>query len=105
MAKAITADTWVWVVVEDPGGDEQFLGQFDEKRNISFIPAFYQKEDAQQCFAQMHRQKEKKYEVQATFFGELAIDAAKHGFMIFMLNREGEILEKIQPRSGQAGSK
>jgi hypothetical protein len=94
---SIKDETWVWVVVQDPGGDEQFLGQIDAKKNCSFIPAFYQKEDAQQCFIQMHRQKGQKYEIQAIFFDELAKDAAKNGFVIFMLNAEGEILEKIQP--------
>ena len=97
MTTSIKADSWIWVVVQDPDGDEQFLGQLDAERNISFIPAFYRKEDAQQCLTQMHRQKGKKYEIQAIFFGELAKDAAKNGFMIFMLNPEGEIIEKIQP--------
>jgi hypothetical protein len=94
---SLSADTWVWVVVQDPDGDEQFLGQLDAEQNTSFIPAFLQKEDAQQCLTRMHRQKGKKYEIQAIFFGELAKDAAQNGFMIFMLNAEGEILEKIQP--------
>jgi hypothetical protein len=93
----LKADTWVWVVVQDPGGDEQFLGQLDEENNISFIPAFYQKEDAEQCFLQLQRRKGTKYEVQAIFFDELSRDASKHGFMIFMLNAQGDILEKVEP--------
>jgi hypothetical protein len=93
----IKADTWVWVVVQDPGGDEQFFGQLDKEKNISFIPAFYQKEDAQQCFTQMYRQKGKKYEIQAIFYDELAKDAARNGFMIFILSADGEILQKIIP--------
>jgi len=97
MMNSIKGDTWVWVVVQDPGGNEQFLGQLDGENKISFIPAFFQKEDAQLCWPQMHRQKEKKYEIQAVFFDELSRDAAKNGFMIFMLNAEGEILKKIQP--------
>lgn len=98
MTTSINADTWVWVVVQNPGGDEKFLGQLDEKNKISFIPAFYQKADAQQCFLQMHRQKGKKYEIQAIFFDELAKDAAKHGFRIFMLNEDGKVLEEIEPQ-------
>jgi hypothetical protein len=43
-------DQWVWVIVQDPGGKEQFLGQHDQQENISFIPAFHSKEEAQQCF-------------------------------------------------------
>ena len=48
MNKEIRADTWIWVVIQDPGAKEQFLGQLDEDKSESFIPAFYQKEDAQQ---------------------------------------------------------
>ena len=47
-------DQWVWVVVQDPGGKEQFLGQQDQQENISFIPAFHTKEEAQQFFKQKY---------------------------------------------------
>ena len=97
MNQKITSDTWIWVIVQNPGGDEQFLGQHDEKKNVSFIPAFYEKDDAQQSLIQLITDKGKKYEVQAIFFDELAKDAAQHGFMIFMLNADGEILEEIAP--------
>ena len=70
---------------------------FIPRDDLMNVPAFFQKEDAQLCWPQMHRQKEKKYEIQAVFFDELSRDAAKNGFMIFMLNAEGEILKKIQP--------
>jgi hypothetical protein len=33
----IQEDQWVWVVVQDPGKDERFLGQHDEKQDISYI--------------------------------------------------------------------
>lgn len=91
------ADQWVWVVVQDPGEKEQFLGQHDKQENISFIPAFRSKEDAQQCFMNMVRDKGRKYEVQAVLYEELLKDAAGGGFMVFLLNANGEILEKIKP--------
>ena len=97
MRKEIKPDTWIWVVVQNPGANEQFLGQEYEDQNVSFIPAFFEKEDAQQCLIHMTTNKEDKYEVQALFFKELAEDAGKHDFMIFMLNADGEILEKIKP--------
>lgn len=90
-------DEWVWVVVQDPAGDEQFLGQQDEQENISFIPAFHSKEVAQQSFLNLARQKGHKYEVQAILYEELVKDAAANGFMIFLLDENGEILEKIKP--------
>jgi hypothetical protein len=90
-------DHWVWVVVQDPGANEQFLGQHDKQKNISFLPAFHSKEAAQQCFTNMARQKGHKYEVQAILYQELSKNAAAGGFMIFMLNENGEILERIKP--------
>ena len=97
MNKEIKSDTWIWVGIQDPGTNEQFLGQLDEDKNESYIPAFYQKEDAQQFLMQLKIEKGKKYEVQAICFDELAKDAAKNNFMIFMLTGDGEILKKIKP--------
>jgi hypothetical protein len=97
MKNTLGADQWVWVVVQDPGGKEQFLGQQDNLENISYIPVFYSKEEAQQSFLNMARRKNCRYEVQAILFEELAKDAAANGFMIFLLNANGEILEKIKP--------
>ena len=85
------------MIVQDPGANEQFLGQFDEGTGESFIPAFYQKEDALQCLLQLRTAKGKKYEAQAICFDELAKDARKNGFMIFMLKENGEIAKKIGP--------
>jgi len=90
-------DQWVWVVVQDPGEKEQFLGQHNEQEDISFIPAFHSKEEAQQCLMDMPRRKGRKYEVQAILLEELSIDAAAGGFMIFLLNENGEVLERIKP--------
>ena len=97
MNKEIKSDTWIWVVVQNPGANEQFLGQLDEDNNESFIPAFYDKEDAQQCLIHMKTEKAHKYEVQAICFGELSKDAVKNNFMIFMLTGDGEIIKKIVP--------
>jgi hypothetical protein len=97
MKSKLTPETWIWIVVQNPGASEQFLGQHDKDQDVSFIPAFFEKEDAQQCLIHMTTQKGDKYEVQAILFGELTKDAAKNGFMIFMLNAKGEILEKIEP--------
>ncbi|MGD8258255.1 MAG: hypothetical protein PVG70_14970 [Desulfobacterales bacterium] len=97
MHNELNADTWIWVVVQDAGGNEQFVGQHNEETNVSFIPAFYQKEDAEQCLIQIPRQKGKKYEIQAVLFEDLSQDASKNGFNIFMLSAEGDILKKITP--------
>ena len=98
MIKEIKSDTWIWVIVQNPGANEHFLGQHDEEENMSFIPAFHQKEEAQQCLLQLATDKKKKYEVQAIFFEELSKDAARNDFMIFILDGDGKILEKIKPK-------
>ncbi len=97
MTNAQAENQWVWVVVQDPSGNEQFLGQHDKQENISFIPAFHSKEEAQQCFLNLARQKGRKYEVQAILYEELAKDAAANGFMIFLLDENGDVLERIKP--------
>jgi hypothetical protein len=96
MKNQIPPDTWIWIVVQNPGANEQFLGQHDPEQDVSYIPAFFEKEEAQQCLIHMATRRGDKYEVQAILFEELAKDAAKNNFMIFMLNGEGKILEKIE---------
>jgi hypothetical protein len=97
MSALIQGNPWVWVVVQDPGEDERFLGQHDEEKDISYLPMFLEKDDALQCINLLTRDEKKKYEVQAIQYEHLARDAAEHGFMLFVLNDAGEILEKITP--------
>jgi hypothetical protein len=97
MKNELKPDTWIWVVVQNPGANEEFLGQEYEDQNVSFIPAFFEKEDAQQCLVHMTTNKGNRYEVQAVLFSELVQTVAKNDFMIFMLNADGEILEKLKP--------
>ena len=59
MTDKLKADTWIWVIVQDPSGNEQFLGQHDDEKDVSFIPAFYEKDDARQCLIQLITEKGK----------------------------------------------
>lgn len=90
-------DQWVWVVVQDPGGNEQFLGQHDPQTDISYIPAFADKEAAQQGLLNLTRQPGLKYEAQAILREELLKDAVAGGFEVFLMSENGEVLEKINP--------
>jgi len=90
---------WVWVVVQDPEGNEQFLGQHDEKGGVSFIPVFGEKEDAQAALHGLARDEGLKYQPQAILYKELVNHAAASGFQLFVLNGQGQILEKIDPSS------
>jgi len=97
MGKVIRGNPWVWVVVLDPGENEQFLGQYDQEKEVSYIPTFLEKEQALQSLEHLAREQEHKYEVQAIQYEDLARNAAENGFTLFILNAKGEILEKIKP--------
>jgi hypothetical protein len=88
---------WIWVLVQDPEGNEQFLGQYDEEKGISFIPLFQDKEAAQEALPGLARDKSLKYQAQAIRYRHLASHAAENGFQLFLLDRSGRILETIAP--------
>ena len=88
---------WVWIIIQEPGGTEQVLGQYDEKDKISFIPFFPEKDAGLQCLNFFSRDRNKKYEVQAILFDELSRYAAAEKYMLYALNEAGEIKEKTTP--------
>lgn len=88
---------WVWVVVQDPEGDNQFLGQHDEEKDINFIPFFSEKDDAIQCQPNLRRIPGQKYEVQAIQYSDLAEHAYKNEFLLFSLDGTGKVLDIVQP--------
>lgn len=83
-------------MVLDPGGNEQFLGQHDEEQDISFIPTFLEKEEAQECLKHMTLDEGQKYEVQAIQYEELKRNAFENGFALFILNSAGEIIKRAE---------
>ena len=102
MPEKTKKDTWLWLVAENPGKNDQFLGQIDSENNISFVPAFLEKETALQGLHLLARDKKVKVEIQAIQYQDLAPKLAEEGFWLFVLNAEGEILEKIDPRGKSA---
>ena len=87
-------DTWLWVIVQDPGGNEMFLGQHDEKKNVSFIPAFFEKDDAKASLDLINKDDSLKYEVQAIKYGLLEEYCRENNFVVYICNSAGEILSK-----------
>ena len=57
MTDKLKDDAWIWVIVQNPGSDEQFLGQYDDKKDLSFIPAFHEKDIALQCIGRLITEK------------------------------------------------
>lgn len=97
----IALDRWVYVVVQNPGGDERIAGQLDEAHNIAFIPTFKEKEAAQQGLLKMTREKGTRYEVQAILFEDLIQYAVKGPYFIFLLDDAGCVIERYSPEGGQ----
>ena len=97
MSKKINDDQWVWVVVQDPEGNQQLLGQRDETKDMSFISTFLEKDAALQCMKHLALERGHKYEVQAILYEELVPKAAEAGFRLFVLNESGVVLDKIDP--------
>ncbi len=95
METAIEKTRWVFVMVQNPGSDEQIVGQIDEEKQINFIPAFLNKESAQQAAMFIPKQKGKKIEIQAIIFEDLLCYASENHFLIFVLDEDGKILHKI----------
>ncbi|MDJ0784599.1 MAG: hypothetical protein QNJ22_21730 [Desulfosarcinaceae bacterium] len=90
------ADTdWLYVVVQNPDTDSQIMGQLDAANDIRFIPAFTTKDDAQQGLLQLPTARGAKYEVQALIVEDLKRYASEKGFVLFVLDAEGRILEQI----------
>ena len=101
-AQEIKKDTWLWLVAENPGENEQFLGQIDTENNISFIPAFLEKDAALQGLHLLVRDKKVKFEIQAIQCRDLTPKLAEEGFFLFVLDAEGNVLEKISPQRQDA---
>ncbi len=97
MTVAINANTWVYVVVQDPEKNEHILGQHDNEADIAYIPAFLTKETAMMGIGHMAKPKGPRYEIQAVIFEDLMAHAAKGGFMIFVLDEDGAIMAKFLP--------
>jgi len=84
--------SWVYVFVGDPGSDESFLGLYNEEEEVNFIPTFTSREDANDCFLTLPREKGKKYELQAVHIEELQEAATQNGFLVAMVDSEGKLV-------------
>jgi hypothetical protein len=73
------------------------MGQHDPGHDITYIPAFLEKNAASMSIGRMAKQKGSKYEIQAIIFEDLLNHARQAGFMIFFLDEEGNILMKYSP--------
>lgn len=91
----IDATTWLYVAIQKAGAREQIVGQTDTEHDVSFIPAFLSKESAQQAMFHLHLEKKKEYEVQAIITEDLTRHAVENGFLIFVLDEDGKVIERL----------
>jgi hypothetical protein len=89
----------VWVPVQVREGAESYLGQHNTRLEVSFIPFFSHKDAAAACLPLMPKSKGGRCEVQAIRYRELAGDASGNGFLLFRMDADGTILDKIDPNS------
>ncbi len=95
----IEATTWLYVAIQKNSPGEQIVGQTDSELDISYIPAFLDKETAQQAMFHLHLEKKKKYEVQAIIYEDLARHALENSFLVFVLDEDGQVLERLPAAS------
>lgn len=91
-----TGETWFYVIIKNPGNEEEFLGFTDERTSEKFLPAFKTKEEAQKCFALMPRDIfNEKYEAQAVIGEDILMTAQEQGHKVYLLDEKGHILQHL----------
>ena len=89
MDDKINKNTWVYVVVQDPGSNnEQFVGMVDKKTSKQYIPAFLKKDDATGWAYNLPDKGSSKYEVQAVIYEELCEQSAENNFEVSIMDQE-----------------
>ena len=102
MPQKLNADTWIYTVITNPGPGEKLLGQHDADADISYIPFFLEKEHAAQGLLQLEVERGTRCEVQAVFFGDISQTAVDNGFLLYLLDESGNVLDKIAPAAEKA---
>ena len=97
MTKSISATSWVYVLVQNPGGDEQIVGQRDAENDIAFIPMFLDKDSAMQGVVHLVKEQGKKLEIQAIIYEDLVGYAARGEFILMVLDGQGQVIDKLIP--------
>lgn len=100
MAISLSNNTWVYVVIGNPGSDEKLAG-FREKDGTAFIPVLRTKNDAEGFLGYIPREPGIHYEIQTIIFGDILKYARENGSKIYVVNERGEILEKESPETIQ----
>ena len=91
MKNQIDNDTWVYVVVQDPGSaNEQLIGFVDKDDGKQYVPVFLKKDDAIGWAYNMPKKETIKHEVQAIIYEELCEILDKNNFEVYVMDNEND---------------
>ena len=96
MTKDKSADEWVYVFVSTSGETESYLGLYSEEKKVNFIPVFKTKDDANECYLSIPRERGAKYEVQAVHVEELHASARQNDFTVALVDKDGKIIKESE---------
>lgn len=94
------ASDWLYVFVYGPETRANFLGLYNQETQQNIIPAFSNREEAQDCFLELPRQKGEKYELQAVHIDDLRRAAAKKDFVIALVDGHGKVIGALPTQEG-----
>lgn len=94
MTEQKNSESWVYAFVCEPGANESFLGLNDQEKDLNLLPVFRTKEEAQDCYLELPREKGKKYELQAVHVEDIQEFAQKGGFTIAVLDGSGRLVRE-----------
>ncbi|MBU2550314.1 MAG: hypothetical protein KKB20_18050 [Proteobacteria bacterium] len=106
MAGTVNHKDWVWVVVEKDTVQKPFLelegggallAMEEETKGLKFIPVFRTQEDGQSGWHALPKKPGAQYELQAMRLDEVAEAARGSRFDIFIVDREGRVMERLAP--------
>jgi hypothetical protein len=97
MSEKSDVQGWVYVFVCNPGPKESYLGLYNAEKGLNVIPAFRSKEEANDCFLEIPREKGVKYELQAVHIEELHHSAEEEGFVVTIVDSEGRLVKSEEP--------
>ena len=96
MEPLVGDEKWIYVLVRNGDGREQVVGQYDAAHQIKFIPAFLDRDTAQQGAVHMAMEPG-AFEIQAMIFEDLVRYARDGQSLIFILDARGAVLSKLSP--------
>ena len=99
MPRSIPENGWMWIIIQNPGKNEQIVGQEYETEKIAFIPAFLDKEQALMGLRRMTVDPKTPCESQAIHIDDLKREAFGNGFAIMVMKGTGEVIERILPEA------